>query len=215
MSDKPILFSGEMVRAILEGRKTQTRRVFQNQPCSDFSPIAVEWYAPLVTNRNGEEEPGPEIFGVYSDDEGYRCPYGAIGDRLWVRESWNAQTQSGKWWHEVKREDRDLMNWAWTNPIKPAYDAVPPRWLPSIHMPREASRITLGIVNVRVERVRDITWQDIAAEGCPPEHHMNNCGGMTHAMFGWFEHLWEEINGPRGYGWNVNPWVWVVEFEVV
>ncbi len=203
MAEHPILFSGEMVRAILEERKTQTRRVIKPQPqdiddCPWVRSGWAEWTTDTVRHCTCKE---------------IKNPYGNPRDLLWVRETWQAQNLERQWWHDVKRADRELHNWAWTNPIEPAYDDAPPRWLPGIHMPRAASRITLEIVNVRVEQIQSITWQDIVAEGCPPEHHMDNCNGMSHAMFGWYESLWDRINYERGYGWIGNPWVWVVEFR--
>jgi hypothetical protein len=170
MNTHPILFSGEMVLAILEGRKTQTRRIVKGDP-------------------NGK---------IPFTDE-LPCPYGLTGDTLWVREKWNAQMQNGKWWHEVKREDRPLLNWAWTNPVKPAYDETPPRWLPSIHMPKEASRISLKIMQLKIERLHCMTYDDSVAEG------FGSVGG--------FSLLWDKLNKERGYGWDTNPLVWVVSFQ--
>ena len=193
MGKKPILFSGAMVEAILEGRKTQTRRIVKGDP-------------------NGK---------VPFTDE-LPCPYGLTSDTLWVREKWNAQTQSGKWWHEVKREDRPLLNWAWTNPVKPAFEAVPPRWLPSIHMPREACRIELEIVKLKIERLQNITRDDAKAEGVSniwnwtternPDHHSR---GVLNPYVANYSVLWDEIHAGSlvGDGWNANPWVWVIEFK--
>lgn len=208
--EKPILFSNPMIEAILDGRKTMTRRVMKPQPEKTGSGWMYNG-GYFVSDEDMQSHLFHEVYG------GKGCPYGNVygdgtADRLWVRESWNAQTQNGKWWHEVPRADRPLLNWAWTNPVRPAYDATPPRWLPSIHMPRTACRIELEIVNIRVERLHSITWKDIAAEGCPSEHHMANCGFMTDAMFGWWEHLWKSINGEDS--WSANPWLWVIEFRV-
>lgn len=218
MSEKPILFSGEMVRAILEGRKTQTRRVSKDQGEGVFfeyvenNPTYPEyWNGKGSMPYTGWVVKYPNL-GIYLPR---LCPYGKVGDRLWVRETWNAMNGHGQWWHDVKasKAARQLYNWAWTNPVQPALQEIPPRWLPSIHMPRAASRITLEIVNVRVERLQNITCHDIAKEGCPLEHHMDNNSGMTDAMFAWWEHLWKKINGQDS--WNSNPWLWVIEFKVV
>lgn len=201
MSEKPILFSGEMIRAILEGRKTQTRRVIKPQP-SKFGELWM-WVLKNISYALPDQgELYKPALGIWE-----ACPYGRVGDRLWVRETWNAQTQSGKWWHEVKREYRNFLNWAWTNPVQPAFDAVPDRWLPSIHMPRAASRITLEIVNVRVERIQQITDANAGAEGVN--------GDSDAEVYVKFQDLWDDINAQRGYGWDVNPWVWVIEFKVV
>jgi hypothetical protein len=199
MKERPILFSGPMVKAILEGRKTQTRRVVKGvDGCDKFLAFGIYSKALFTDNILNIVSGKPHDFLV-------KCPYGLPGDRLWVRESWQAQTQSGAWWHEVKREDRPLLNWAWTNPVEPAYDAIPPRWLPSIHMPREASRITLEIVQVRVERVQDISLEDVIAEGGP--------FGYSGLYDEDFFTLWDSINAARGYSSHLNPWVWVIEFE--
>lgn len=195
MSSKPILFSGAMVEAILAGRKTQTRRIVKGDP-------------------NGK---------VPFTDE-LPCPYGLTGDTLWVRESWNAQTQNGKWWHEVKREDRPLLNWAWTNPVKPAFEAVPPRWLPSIHMPREACRIELEIVKLKIERLQNITRDDAKAEGVsnawmwsPGNNPAHFERGLLNPYVANYSVLWDLIHAGNliGDGWNANPFVWVIEFRVV
>lgn len=176
MNSHPILFSPSMVEAILDGRKTQTRRVVKGNP-------------------NGK---------IPFTDE-LPCPYGVIGDTLWVRETWQAQTQSGKWWHEVPRSHRPLLNWAWTNPVQPAYDATPSRWLPGIHMPRQACRIELKITRLRIEKLHFISPFDVEAEGVTDGER----------VFDGFATLWDKINAKRGYGWNTNPLVWVIEFEAV
>jgi hypothetical protein len=215
--DRPILFSGEMVRAILEGRKTQTRRVIKPQP-----GIGCK----LVEFIKNQLEPW-----WISSDLGhatlfqYKCPYGVPGDRLWVRETWQAQTIDGLWWHEVPKDQRLLLNWAWTNPVNPAYDAIPPHWLPSIHMPKIASRITLEIVNVRVERLQDISEDDAYSEGIrhiPKFVNNINFASWSDDVCSYnypttkeaFHGLWDSINGKK-YPWESNPWVWVVEFKVV
>lgn len=172
MNTHPILFSGEMVEAILSGRKTQTRRI-------------------VTGNPNGK---------IPFTDE-LPCRYGLTGDTLWVREKWNAQTQSGKWWHEVKCEDRPLLNWAWTNPVRPAYEETPSRWLPSIHMPREACRLELKTTRLKIEKLQFITPTDAKAEGF--DSVLRFC------------QLWDKLNEERGYGWDKNPLVWVIEFEVL
>jgi len=190
MSEKPILFSGEMVQAIIAGHKTQTRRVVTQ--ATKFHPT----------------DNGIDILWVLGD---IKCPYDT--DFLWVREKFQAQNQSGQWWHEVKREERPLHNWAWTNPIEPAYSATPPRWLPSIHMPRAACRIILKVNDVRLERLDTISRVDCQKEGvlcanCKGYHSRScNCKNL-------FLQLWDRINRDRGFGFSENPWVWVVEFTL-
>ena len=174
MSERPILFSAPMVRAILDGSKTMTRRVCKLTPPSATCPP---------------------------------CPYGHPGDLLWVRETW----ATSKSLDHVKPSDL-----AAGAPIEYAADRcltisggkLPDRgkWRPSIFMMPWMSRITLEVVSVRVERVDDISPSDCRAEGVGI---MLNDLGARYA----FGSLWNEINGKRGYGWSVNPWVWVVEFR--
>lgn len=178
MKERPILFSGAMVRAILEGRKTQTRRVVK--------------YVPAL----GEPEEWCHRFSFGSDpiifNPEHHCKYGAVGERLWVRETW------------ADCGDKTAVMRADCSVLVPGV-----RWRPSIHMPRWASRITLEIIGVRVERLQDISDEDAMAEGCqaeiiPPNFQSYRAGYAT---------LWDAINGPGA--WDKNPWVWVIEFKWV
>lgn len=186
MKEKPIIFSAPMVRAILEGRKTQTRRVVKVQPEHDADGKLFK----LRINEGWN----------YSD-----CPYGQPGDQLWVRETFCIPTDfdSGE---ELSPEYRATCKGH-------AFDGC---WKPSIHMPRRASRIDLKVNNIRVERLQDISEEDAKAEGvtdptagtefqAPPDAHYKS-GPKT-----WFAMLWQSIHGKGS--WNENPWVWVVEFE--
>jgi hypothetical protein len=222
MTERPILFSGPMVRAILEGRKTQTRRAMRPQPTEDFRVLAVEWYEPTVVDRHGEEQPGKEIFGVYGDEEGYKCPYGAPGDRLWVREAW------------AQRLDRDHLDgaglyaagvreaWYWADGpgrcCRTGCAGAAGRVRAARFMPRWASRIALDVTAIRVERLQAITLDDAKAEGVT--HY--RCGhpdcigpkgepGLHAGPRGAYMELWEDINGKGS--WDTNPWVWVIEFK--
>lgn len=173
MKERPILFSGPMVRAILEGRKTQTRRVVKPQP-AHIAGIGTVLNIDTITGK--------------------ACPYGKPGDRLWVRETWDGVRLDGGGALVSYRADGD----------KPVTDDG--RWHPSIHMPRWASRITLEVVSVRVERLQEISEEDAMAEGVALAE--NYRGPVAH-----FASLWEQINGLGS--WNANPWVWVVEFRRV
>lgn len=203
MTERPILFSAPMVRALLAGTKTQTRRAMKPQPSEDFSVLAVEWYSPVFVDRRGEEREGADIFGVYGDEEGYKCPYGAPGDRLWVRESgWERPERTPR----MLREGADT--WARYYYDADAHDVESLKeWgfkrRPSIHMPRWASRLTLEITGVRVEQLQDISATDAWAEGIPHSPDVN----PLHE----YEELWNAINGKGA--WNENPWVWVIEFR--
>ncbi len=208
--ERPILFSAKMVRAILEGKKTQTRRVMKVQPWPDAT-VEVGPYHPHWIDRNGESQPGPATFGAIWDhqdivnggDAGLRCPYGAPGDTLWVREAHaiSANPDLGPWYRLDHEEARSS---------GPRVDV---KWRPSIHMPRWASRITLRITDIRVERLQDISEDDAKAEGVTPldyaAHHVAaGCGARIA-----FEQLWNKINSPGA--WEANAWVWVVAFERV
>jgi len=195
-----------MVRAILDGRKTQTRRIMKVQPWPDAT-VEVGPYHPHRIDRHGESQPGPATFGAVWDhqdivnggDAGLPCPYGAPGDTLWVRETWAPLPGSVVLNVAFYRAD-----------TKAASDDV--RWRPSIHMPRWASRITLRITDIRVERLQDISEDDAKAEGVG----YKNPGYLPGTKGNWigsFAYLWNKINGPGA--WEANPWVWVVAFERV
>ena len=215
MNEHPILFSGPMVRAILDGRKTQTRRVVRPQP-ADQPRHAASFY-----QLHG---------GVQLYDDGnkiFSCPYGDPGDRLWVRETWkyidgaHSARQYPGWvligFRADGREksfDHDPPEKWKKDPTWKGHENIAP-WRPSIHMPRGASRITLEVVSVRVERVQEISRSDALAEGFTPG--LNGLESWDGKLYGnsqlAFEACWESINAKRGYGWDVNPWVWVVEFK--
>ncbi|HRP27462.1 MAG TPA: hypothetical protein PLG77_03410 [Burkholderiaceae bacterium] len=208
---RPILFSAPMVRAILAGTKTQTRRVVKGAP-DDWSPIGPHVYSPTVIDRHGDEQPGPDAFGAGNVDGDcwINCPHGKPGDRLWVRETWAAPHNCD---YLAPREiDRD-----WRIHYAATEERGDLRWRPSIHMPRWASRITLEVLSVRVERLQDISEADARAEGatCVDEvtgrevlfPSVSKCGSYRLH----YRDIWEQINGAGS--WNENPWVWVVEFR--
>lgn len=184
MKERPILFSSPMVRTILEGRKTQTRRVIKPQPVSGvrFSPFVPG----QVEDGHGQE---------------MRCPYGV--ERLWVRETW-AENKV------LPIADRPVGDY-----IYRADGVYSGTWKPSIFMPRRASRITLEVVSVRVERLQSISERDCCLEmGCAVEWPGPGPEPYKRNLRTSFGILWDTINAKRGYGWDKNPWVWVVEFEV-
>lgn len=206
-----MIFNGEMVRAILDGRKTQTRRIMKVQlkPCNhanwpDYSPD-TQW----------ESYPNGWCCAVCANGttidhrhhaKGITFPFGAVGDRIWVRETW-AEAGAGA-------PDLKLYRADYPEHVPTHYENVPPadeiRWTPSIHMPRWASRLTLEITGVRVERLRDLSEDDAKSEGITPPS-----GGV---LPGWeyrinFRDLWMSIYGADN--WETNPWVWVIEFKVV
>ncbi len=206
MNKKPILFSAAMVLAILEGRKTQTRRVINPQPKYGLKQGALDphWYD---TEYDDAAHTGDYV----------KCPYGQTGDRLWVRETWKCEELEPYGEDGVRfRADgvfRGIENSREASQKWMDANREGGKWRPSIFMPRWASRITLEVVNVRVERVRDIKDDDAKAEGAT----LDNSGrleGVGNFVDG-FAILWDKINKARGFGWDVNPWVWVVEFKVV
>jgi hypothetical protein len=202
---RPILFSGPMVRAILKGRKTQTRRVVKMRVCG-----------------------GRMIEAPADDDAAWvqrvaHNPYGEPGDRLWVRETFCIESSKEVAYEPPFTDGRPIRHhddehWGawWQQPHYRATDPVPEleigtgepgvKWRPSIYMPRWASRITLEIRAVRVERLQDITPADAISEGCPGGEH-----GDRYAAIDQYRALWESINGLGS--WDANPWVWVVEFH--
>ena len=179
-----MIFNAEMVRAILDGRKTQTRRIVKLQP--DEDGLAK------VTN-------GP---WVDTSERNYRCPFGDVGDRIWVRETW---AEAG-----ASAPNLKLYRANYPEHLPSHYENVPPaneiRWTPSIHMPRWASRILLEITGVRVERLRSMSQDDARAEGV-----IAASGPMEAGLA--FRELWDSIYGEES--WKANPWVWVIEFKRV
>lgn len=212
MKERPILFSAPMVRAILLGSKTQTRRVVKHHPSDDGNMVLVDhgdgWWP--YRSDDGER---PVVNG--GDEIPYRCPYGQPGDRLWVREGFSGphyrEAFPPSLWHELD----EIHYWADGNPVDG--DWTRPR--PSIHMPRWASRILLEVVAVRVERLNEISEADAIAEGVERAGDrfkqympMFDASAYDPALAkSSYSQLWESINGPGS--WDANPWVWVVEFE--
>ena len=214
MRERPILFSGPMVRAILDGRKTMTRRVVKPQPHEGVD--AVEWQDQIIVGMNVPDQSGFAMMrdGVI-ESEAISCPYGAPGDRLWVRETFGFGSGFGgktrKVFYKCSRHDVPAAYCCDWGPDDPSNGYIAPddHWRPSIHMPRWASRITLEITGVRVERLQDITDADALAEGaCHPDPSAKD--GCYRSAF---EGLWESINGAAS--WDANPFVWVVEFRRV
>lgn len=223
MKERPILFSGEMVKAILEGRKTQTRRVVKG--------FALDLLQP--------DNFTPEYVALSEND---LSPYGYSGDLLWVRETFFAY---GRWetrysvkkgrdeWHFVDMtvECDRAYQYAADEPDVPLArnrGGVTPGWWkrPAIHMPRWDSRITLEVIGVRVERLQDTSYDDAIAEGVSDfagtfeTDDVNAIGEspeQTARRLEWpqrqYRSLWDSLNAARGYGWDANPWVWVVSFR--
>lgn len=219
MKQIPILFSTAMVQAILEGRKTQTRRIirpqpdengveyFENAPSLDWESVYKEQWKPWIWDTEDGERVGKF------------CPYGQPGDVLWVRETISYFKQGGGTIQREKTKYKADERWNGNNLIK---------WTPSIHMPKAAARIWLEVVSVKVQRLQDITEQDAVAEGIVPlamsSMQLAQTGQLYYDYtkpkqlfneglqpFWSFNSLWCSING--GESWEANPWVWVVEFK--
>ena len=203
--ERPILFSGPMVRAILDGSKTQTRRVVKGVPRTeddDLVRLECGHYHPTIIDRDGFEEPGEETFGAWTPDGEWatRCPYGQPGDRLWVRETWC--DISGTQPQFAYRADPYVSN-----------GDLKGQWRPSIFMPRAACRLTLEITEVRVQRLQDMNATDAIAEGIPSRGIEPPCIASAMMYLHDFEQLWDSINAKRGHSWESNPWVWAVTFR--
>lgn len=229
MKERGMIFNSEMVRAILDGRKTQTRRIMKNQPAGDYPDTPA-----LIRSVDG----GFQWYGHYGESSIFNFPFGAVGDRIWVRETWGVVS------HELD-EDGRIQPWS---PDRPAtdihempfgngyysghaiyaadgdftwgdddgYEDGRSCWKPSIHMPRAACRILLEITCVRVERLNNISQEDAQAEGMEltgwrPTYSDPDSGGEVWTPYDNFAQLWESIYGEES--WKANPWVWVIEFK--
>lgn len=194
MTERPILFAGAMVRAILSGRKTQTRRVVTPapEPCTYADGYAIAGQA---------IEGNPAVLAA--------CPYGVAGDRLWVRETWaqpflRTETSTGVIYLADGPDFLPLSSAAhqWTREVAKSH------WRPSIFMPRWASRLTLEVVAVRVEQLQEITKEDARAEGVTVPSSSGN------SVVDWFACRWDELYEKRA-PWSSNPWVWAITFRRV
>lgn len=208
--EKPILFSSPMVRAILDGRKTQTRRVVKPQPDSDCAHF---------TTANGMYWFPVDGDGAYLGDS-ISCPYGDPGDRLWMRSAYSVRYDEER--SEAHWTSEGL--WVTTHGRPTRVDGEPMALgrKPAIHMPRWLSAEgwpDLEITGVRVERLTTINWLDACAEGVGPppgRHHVNSpdTDADREACIGAFRELWDSINGKK-HLWASNPWVWIPEFKRV
>lgn len=239
MTERGMIFNGEMVRAILDGRKTQTRRIMKPQP--EPCPRGGHWWPSNVfkTMLHVEDEM-QNGKGGWGGLVGDACPFGDVGDRIWVREAYRfpaslddvsptgvgemaVATGYRKPWAPTFYEFTGTFSDGWKGFKTPPKASDAGKLRPSIHMPRWASRILLEITDVRVERLNAISEEDAEAEGidmealydsqdcydCIADHNMTGRPTVTGA----FKYLWESIYGEEG--WKSNPWVWVIEFKRV
>jgi hypothetical protein len=202
--ERPILFSGPMVRALLDGSKTQTRRIVKPTGAHHIFQFRG------TDDARGADEPTGEWAWGSSESvisKHIRCPYGKPGDRLWVRETFlyvgpGSGSDLPSYREERANPENHKATNCWFRASQPDETLV---WTPSIHMPRWASRITLEVTGVRVERLQDISEADAWSEGCPTD--------ATWPL-DWYRDLWNNLAAP-GADWDANPWVWVVEFKRV
>lgn len=225
MKERPILFSAAMVIAILDGSKTQTRRIVKPQP--EFAQVYDFKGKRLYDGENRRwcwNGHVSDIWTEVTEALAPHCPYGKIGDQLWVRETFMLESSYGceldykpsssihpVQWHSEDDGDGGQVRWF----EQPHYRATEPdaeltnpdtderiKWRPSIFMPRWASRIQLEITDVRVEKLKAISEGDIIAEGCPPQFLLGQ---------NWYRPLWESINGPGS--WEANPYIWAISIK--
>lgn len=212
MKEKPILFNAEMVRAILDGRKTQTRRIMTVQPESNQFGLL------RITDSTKRSDIGKyhwaesNAIGNHVRSKLFACPFGAVGDRLWVRETFSVVPRTAYLASEGVQQvispddnhDAAIFRGGWEHSTGGI------RWRPSIHMPRWASRITLEITGVRVERLASISNEDARNEGYPASPAPYG-GDMDPWL--WFRQLWDGIYPDQSF--KVNPWVWCISFRRV
>lgn len=207
MVTKPMLFNTDMVRSILDGRKTVTRRVVKPQPPRDFPYCHLEgddlW---CWTTRDGDDD---MMDWWPSYEHGVKPPYHP-GDILYVRETWTIVGTDGTHHKYGYKADNERLA---------------PLWRPSTHMPKEAARIFLRVTDVRVERLQDIDKWGVDREGQPSCSGLTLCGGTAGCSMceaelenaiRWFSTMWDKTIKPADiatYGWLANPWVWVIEFQ--
>ena len=201
--EHPIIFNTEMVKAILDDRKTQTRRVIKKG--------GVQYCRESGLDKMGEVIDGVLHYTMQTEVDASaeyeeKCPYGKIGDRLWVRETWMHRYE-GNHGRQIKH---NIIHKAGKE-----YYGEYFKWKPSIHMPRWASRIDLEITDIRVKRIQDITIEDVFKEGIEDvwTRHGTISPSILKEIEYEFSKLWDSINAKRGYGWEVNPFVWCISFK--
>jgi len=230
MKETGILMTPENIQATIEGRKSMTRRVIKPQPPDDCGHIRVELFHPTKVNRKGEEYPGDEIFGAYSDDGewGCKCPYGQAGDFFYLKE---AHYRFGYWVALEEFTKTGLRKMCFiTNSRDTAFRYInnPPGnikhrryggigWYKRspLFMPKKYARHWYEITGIRAERLQDISIKDCLAEGVeymPNGKPREQLLSASHIVFADY---WDSINAARGYSWESNPWVWPISYKAV
>lgn len=239
MKERGMIFNGEMVRAILDGRKTQTRRIMKVQPKPSKSRPGDFWFSSKKLESMvhvSDLAPGNSPIADYHlFIQEHCCPFGAVGDRIWVREAYRfpaslddvsptgvgemaVATGYRKPWAPTFYEFTGTFSDGWKGFETPPKVSNAGKLRPSIHMPRWASRILLEITDVRVERLNAISQEDAQAEGMEltgwrPTYSDPDSGGEVMTPYDNFAELWSSIYGAEN--WQANPWVWVIEFKRV
>jgi len=233
MRERPIIFNAEMVRAVLDGRKTQTRRIMKVQPESNQFGLRRIIASAERSDTGKYHWTESNATGNHIRSAPFSCPFGAVGDRLWVKETWSVVSHAFD-------DDGLMIDYVPDRPAKAVHEKPFGRgyysghaiyaadggftwgdddgcvdgrscWKPSIHMPRWASRITLEMNGVRVERLNSMTEKDALAEGCLGGHDSIPGYQYSATPHEHFHHVWQSIYGADS--WQANPWVWVVEFK--
>lgn len=224
MTEKPILFNAEMVRAVLSGNKTQTRRTLKPAPLPQVARwiISDHWWIPEAISEAVKKQ------FITTWPNAIKCPYGQAGDQLWVRETWSHDCYPYPLSNDPFFHYRaDYLDDPLGADLEHSLDGIRRKWLPSIHMPRKASRIQLEITNVRVERLQDISEEDAIAEGIQRVSYRplgkgnpidaysigkdDGRSNLYRTAQEAYKKLWQSINGAES--WQANPWVWVIEFK--
>ncbi len=243
MRERPISFSGSMVRAILAGDKTQTRRIIKD-PNGLYAHLGQQTVHPAVSEivscgdgmfRQTAPEHIKQMYISTFPCHSLRTPYGQPGERLWVREAFRFAASLDRLspndvgekaldagyrtpWAPTQFEADGHRAGAWHGFDTPPTLTTPGKLRPSIHMPRWVCRLMLEISSVRAERLNTISEADARAEGCDPWEDLTGVQDVTvgerlHGYKRAYQHLWEQLNGPGS--WQTNPWVWVIEFRVL
>ena len=236
VKERPIIMSGEMIRAILDGRKSMTRRVVKPMPFIDYptgfrlqQEYKLDHHPKCSFVQAGMLCDCQAIYEPWKAERIEACPYGKPGGRLWLRETWaiadiydKDSGNEGQMPFELGKTTRGISIWYKAGGEKAYKASVRGRWRSPIYMPRAASRITLEVTGVRVERVNQISEADCIAEGISYwQDNVGPCFGLipgkatNRTGYAAFARLWNTINQKRGYGWDQNPFVWCISFKVV
>ncbi len=212
MKNTGIIMSGNHPRLILDGTKTQTRRVIKFKPVQNI--VASDWHAPF---KYGNSWVFTARFGLATRQQIAQCPYGQVGARLWVRETFTKRVD-GVEQILFKTQYDELVAMFGKDDDRPDWLPKPSpfpklKWRPSIHMFKKDARIWLEITEVRVERVHEIKPSDCMREGWNTDNELFPTINAPDKAREWFKKLWDSLNAKRGYGWEVNPWVWVISFR--